>query len=111
VEKDEQQIRRGTLAEIVESFSIMNAFEEMGASRCKAEDDRELDVLEGFKFLSFVLLQLTGTAFFLMTGPVQNVWKLLDLFSQFIFSCVVGASAAMECFITISAFLGAYKCM
>jgi len=53
----------------------------MGATRCKAEDDRELDVLEGFKFLSFVLLQLTGTAFFLMTGPIQNVWKLLDLFS------------------------------
>jgi hypothetical protein len=108
---EEQQSRKDTLGQIVESFSIMNAFKEMGTTRCKAEDDRELDVLEGFKFLSFVLLQLTGTAFFLMTGPVQNVWKLLDLFSQFIFSCVVGASAAMECFITISAFLGAYKCM
>jgi hypothetical protein len=46
-----------------------------------------------------------------MTGPIQNVWKLLDLFSKFIFSCVVGASSAMEVFIAISSFLGAYKCM
>jgi len=46
-----------------------------------------------------------------MTGPVQNVWKLLDLFSQFIFSCVVGASSAMEAFIALSAFIGGYKCM
>ena len=46
-----------------------------------------------------------------MTGPVQNVWKLLDLFSQFIFSAVIGSSAAMEVFITISAFLGSYKSM
>lgn len=81
MDRKEQQQQRVTLAEIVESFSLMNAFKEMGTTRCKPEDDRELDVLEGFKFLSFVLLQLTGTAFFLMTGPIQNVWKLLDLFS------------------------------
>ncbi len=46
-----------------------------------------------------------------MTGPVVNIWKLLDLFSQFIFSCVVGASSAMEVFIALSAFIGGYKCM
>lgn len=39
------------------------------------------------------------------------MWKLLDLFSQFIFSCVVGANSAMEVFISISGFLGAYKCL
>ena len=90
----------------------MSAFKDLTSTRCKSDQDhRELDVLEAFKFMSFVLLQFTGTAFFLMTGPIENVWKLLDLFSQFIFSCVVGASCAMEAFVTISAFLGGYKCL
>ena len=68
-------------------------------------------MIESFKFISFVLLQFTATAFFLMTGPITNVWKLLDLFSQFIFSSVVGASSAMEVFIGLSGFIGAYRCL
>ena len=59
----------------------MSAFNELTKSRCNTSDNNELDVLEAFKFLSFILLQFTATAFFLMTGPVYNVWKLLDLFS------------------------------
>jgi hypothetical protein len=39
-----------------EYLSVINAFKEMGSTRCKDEDDKELDVLEGFKFISFVLL-------------------------------------------------------
>ena len=46
-----------------------------------------------------------------MVAPINNAWKLLDLFSNFAFACVVGSSSSLEAFVTISGFLGAYKCL
>ena len=37
-------------------FSFMSAFNELTKSRCNSTDNHELDVLEAFKFLSFILL-------------------------------------------------------
>ena len=57
------------------------------------------------------MVSFTCTAFFLMSGPIYNAWKLYDLFGIFILSCVIGFNNAADVFITISIFLGTYKCM
>ena len=48
--------KRFKISEVVKSLSIISAFKGMGETRCGEGDDRELDVIEGFKFMSFVLL-------------------------------------------------------
>ncbi|CDW83385.1 UNKNOWN [Stylonychia lemnae] len=94
---------------LIESFSWINAFKELKTSRGKPWDHKELDMLETFKFVSYVLLQVTATAFFLMTGPTQNSWKILDFFQNIIFTIVVSGNVGMEGFTCLSGFFGAYR--
>eukprot|EP00347_Sterkiella_histriomuscorum_P013100 403366020 len=74
---------------IMQSFSFLSAFQDLRSTRRKPWDHYELEMLETFKFVSYVLLQITATAFFLMTGPTRNSWKILDFFQQMIFTVVV----------------------
>lgn len=83
----------------------------MTKTRCREWDDRELDILEAFKGMSFVMLQIMATAFFLISSSTINTWKILDFFQQIPFTVVVSCNVAMETFFCISGFLAGYKCL
>ena len=91
------------------SFSIVRAWSALSESKCKKWDDKELDVIEGFKFFSFFLGQLCLTAEFLMCTQTINPWMIQRFFEELLFTIVVSSNIVMECFTTLSAFLGAYK--
>ena len=44
-----------SLANYIMSFSVATSFRSLATTKCKLWDDRELDVLEGYKFLNFAL--------------------------------------------------------
>eukprot|EP00347_Sterkiella_histriomuscorum_P018864 403343880 len=96
---------------IMQSFSFLSAFQDLRQTRRKPWDHYELEMLETFKFVSYVLLQITATAFFLMTGPTRNSWKILDFFQQMIFTVVVSGNIGMEAFTCLSGFFGTYRLM
>ena len=56
------------MQQVMKSFSWIEAFRELRSTKCKPWDDRELDVLEAFKFISFALIQITGTSLFLTSA-------------------------------------------
>jgi len=62
------------------SFSIASSWRTLVDSKCKPWDDRELDVLEGFKFISYFLGQLCLTAEFLMCTQTLNPWMIERFF-------------------------------
>lgn len=64
----------------ITKFSWISGYNTLVSTRCKEWDNRELDFLEGFKFVSFVFVMISATSFFLMTGATYNTWKLLDFF-------------------------------
>ena len=45
----------GDIREIIASFNCISAYKELTRSRCKPWDDRELDALEGFKLIAFIM--------------------------------------------------------
>jgi hypothetical protein len=57
-------------------------------SRCKPWDDRELDIIESFRAISFCLVQVTATSIYLTQGSVNDFWKMAD-FSQQIFFTII----------------------
>ena len=95
----------------MKSFSWIEAFRELRSTKCKPWDDRELDVLEAFKFISFALIQITGTSLFLTSAATVNTWKMLDFFSQVFFTVVGCCNQGIDVFFAISGFLGIYKCL
>jgi peptidoglycan/LPS O-acetylase OafA/YrhL len=89
----------------------MNGFKELVSTRCNPWDNRELDIIEGFKFASFLMLQFLSTSLFLNGAPQYNVWKMLDFLQQLFFTVVISCNMATDLFIVLSGFLGAYKCL
>ena len=51
---------------------------------------------------------MNATSAYIPIAPSINIWKIIDLSYVFLFSFVQAASIAMETFIFISGFLGAY---
>lgn len=90
---------------------MINAYESLIEKRIKPWDNDELDTIEGFKAISFLLLQFPATAFYLLLCASINTWKIIDLFNEAIFTFVLNANLACECFIVISGFLGAYRAL
>jgi len=86
-------------------LNINGCFEELTVSRCKPWDDRELDLLEGFKVISMTLLIFNYTAFFQMSASIWNPWEILDMFDMWSIGVVVSANVALEIFFTLSAFI------
>lgn len=90
-------------------FSILSGYKKLTSTRIKPWDDPELDILEGFKAISFVILIIIATSFYLLQASTINTWKILDCFDEVIYSFVMNGNFALEAFIVISGFLGAYR--
>lgn len=95
----------------ITNFSFINAFKTLTKTRCKEWDNRELDIIESFKFMTTVMTLVLGTSFFLMSGATYNTWKLLDFFQLLFFAFVVSCNNALDVFYYLSMFLGVYKCL
>lgn len=78
------------------------------SSRCKPWDNRELDILEGYKYMSTILTMINATAFYFMTTSVQDPWVLLSFFKMIAIAFTISANIANESFVCVSCFLGAY---
>ena len=50
-------------------LSWISAFSNLHKTRCNEWDNKELDVLEGFKFISFIFIQLFCTTLFFNGSP------------------------------------------
>ena len=92
-------------------LSWISAFSNLHNSRCSPWDDRELDILEGFKFISFVFLQLMSTTLFFNGAPQLNIWKMLDFLQQIFFTVIISSNMATDLFMALSGFIAAYKCI
>jgi len=94
---------------LIKSFSWINAFRTITATRCHSWDNKELDILEGFKFVCVIFIQISATS--LMTNPAARAtpWSALDMKQTWFFTFVISCNQATDIFIAISAFLGIYK--
>jgi len=111
VEAENANVKKeqASMASFVLSFSILRSWESLSSTRCKLWDDRELDIVEGFKFFSFFLGQLCITAQFLMCTQTINPWMIERFFQELIFTIVISSNVVMEAFTAFSCFFGAYK--
>jgi hypothetical protein len=98
------------LSKVLNSFSLNTILADLRSSRCKPWDNRELDCLEGFKYISMFLIILNYTAFYLMTAPLWDPWQVLDFFQSISLGIVISSNIACEAFFFLSAFIGGYQC-
>lgn len=57
---------------------MISAFTDMKSSRCNPWDQRELDAIEGYRFISFVMLQIVSTTMYMSQTVQTNPWKQFD---------------------------------
>lgn len=89
----------------------MNAFKRLKTTRCHPWDNRELDLLEGFRLICFVCLMLTASTLYLNNVPQYNFWFSADLLKEFMFTIILSTSMMSDFFFVISGFISFYKCM
>jgi hypothetical protein len=56
------------------SFSMGHAFDYFRSTRCKPWDNRELDVLDGYKVISFFLCTIAQTSYALLYTQVVDLF-------------------------------------
>ena len=49
-------------------------------------------MLEGFKFISFVLITVSATSLFLTTAALANHWKVIDFGKNILFPIIGSAN-------------------
>lgn len=81
----------------------------LSGTRAKPWDDRELDVLEGFKFISFVLCTISQTAFMLFYTTLIDLLSIFTLLRRIEVTQFIASNLGLETFVFVSAFLGAYR--
>ena len=78
--------------EAITSLSWISGYKSLTATRCNSWDDRELDALEGFKFIGFVLIQLLCTTMYINIAPQFDVWKAVDFLREIFFTIIINCN-------------------
>jgi len=86
-------------------------YDYLKGTRCKPWDNRELDILDGWKANAFVLYTISQTAIMILFAVLINLFGIFKLLRNLFITIVMSANLALEIFIFISAFLGFYKSM
>ena len=107
---DARPQQRQGFYELLNSLNCYHAYQYLSGTRSKPWDERELDCLEGFKFLSFVLTTISQTAFSLVITDIINLFGFLKVVRLLFVTAVVSANVAMETFVFLSVFLTAHRC-
>ena len=82
----------------------------MASTRAKPWDDRELDVLEGLKTLSFFMCTVSQTSFSLVETNLINLFNVFTLLRMLPVSTFVQANLGMETFVFLSVFMLMHRC-
>jgi len=95
----------------IHAFSFGPMYDFCSGTRCKPWDNRELDVLDGFKANAFVLYTISQTAIMILFAVLINLFEIFALLRNLFINIVMAANLGLEIFIFISAFFGFYKSM
>jgi hypothetical protein len=86
-------------------------YDHLKGTRCKPWDNREMDILDGWKANAFILYTISQTAVMILFGVLINLFGIFKLLRNLFITVVMSSNMALEIFIFISAFLGFYKAM
>lgn len=98
------------IIQVINSFNIQHAYQYVSGSRAKPWDDRELDVLEGIKTISFVFTTISQTAFYLVETNMINLFNVFQVQRLLPVSTFIQSNLAMENFLFLSVFILTYRC-
>ena len=106
---DEPDTPNDQFTQFVHSFSLTHAYRHLAGTRCRPWDNRELDVLDGYKFFSFMLTTVSQTAVMLSYTSLIDLLQLFALLQMPAVASFIASNLGLESFIFISVFYGAYK--
>lgn len=95
----------------IHAFSFGPMYNFLKGTRCKPWDNRELDVLDGFKSNAFVMYTISQTSIMILFAVLIDLFEIFALIRNLFINVVMSLNLALEIFIFISAFLGFYKSM
>jgi hypothetical protein len=87
---------------------LTDAFETLTGRRGRSYDERELDVFETVKTISFGMGITAYTTQYQIAGSTNNPWEVLN-FPTFFNFIVMGSVIVLELFFAISAFMYSYR--
>ena len=102
-----KQKRTTWLQKYFKSFRMLDNASKLFFARSK-DGDKNLEILNGVRFLSMTWVILGHSYFYMMQGALANPLVLLDLFKMFSFNLVSSAPYAVDIFFWLSGFLGVY---
>ena len=70
--------------------------------------DQELEVFNGLRVISCIMIILGNSYFYTLRSPIQNIEVIQDWVQSSFFSIVISADLFADVFFWISAFLGTY---
>lgn len=106
-----QYITRGSVLEIINSFSIAKMYRFLAGTRCKPWDNRELDSFDGVKVFSFAIATIGQAGCCLLITWFYNVFTVFSILRSLVGCMITMANIGMEPFFFISAFFTVYRCM
>ena len=84
--------KKNKLKAMAKSFSWISAFKNMTATRCNPWDHRELDILEGFKFVCVIFIQISATSLYINPSARATPWSALDMKLTWFFTLVISSN-------------------
>lgn len=93
-----------------EIFNIKEVYKGLTASKCKPDDNRELDTIEFYKLMGFFFTQLNATANFGPSSAVINPWSPMSFYHRLDNTPILSGHIAVEIFYLLSCFLVAHQC-
>jgi hypothetical protein len=92
IAEDRDELPMGTirskLSKILRSISVISAFKTLRSTRCQPWDNRELDIVEGFKGVSLILIQIAATAVLIDSSARATPWSALTMKLTLFFTVV-----------------------
>ena len=95
-------------AKFLRSFSLMENIARLSKPRSKV-GDQELEVMNGLRVLSCILIILGNSYYYTMRSPIQNLEVVQEWVQSPFFSMVLSADLIVDSFFWISAFLASYQ--
>lgn len=106
-----QYVNRGSVLEIINSFSIGKMYNFLAGTRCKPWDNRELDAFDGVKVFSFAVATIGQAGCCLLITWFYNVFNVFSILRSLLGCMITMANIGMEPFFFISTFFTVYRCM
>ena len=90
--------------ELLLSFSYGHLSKYLQGTRAKPWDDRELDLSDGIKFMSFVMYTSCMTAFMMFYSWITDLIAVMDIVKNFLCTAAISFNIGLETFFFLSTF-------